>query len=77
MVTAISVLDVMKMGNIVPRAGLEPTSLHIQASVLPLHHVGSLMLPMYPSLPIYASEVRADYYWSNNRVKLLLASSLQ
>ena len=30
----------MKMGNIVPRVGLEPASLAFRASVLPLHHVG-------------------------------------
>ena len=30
----------MKMGIIVPRAGLEPTALAFWASVLPLHHVG-------------------------------------
>ena len=34
----------MKMGN-VPRAGLEPTSLAFQASVLLLHQLGSLMSP--------------------------------
>ena len=33
------VVGVMKIGNIVPRVGLEPTSLAFQASVLPLHHV--------------------------------------
>ena len=36
-------MGVTKMGNTVPRAGLEPTSLAFQASVLPLHHVGSLI----------------------------------
>ena len=40
MVTATSVVGVMKMGNTVPRAGLEPTSLAFRASVLHLHHVG-------------------------------------
>ena len=33
-------VGVMKMGNTVPTAGLKPTSLSLQASVLPLHHVG-------------------------------------
>ena len=37
------VVGVMKMGNIVPRAGIELTSLAFQTSVLQLHHVGSLM----------------------------------
>ena len=35
-----SIMGVMKMGNIVHRAGIEPTSLAFRASVLPLHHVG-------------------------------------
>ena len=37
----------MKMGNIVPRA--------FWASVLPLHHIGTLMSPLYPRLPVYAA----------------------
>ena len=49
------VMGVMKMGNIVPRAGLEPTSLAFQASVLPLHHVGSLMSPLYPCPLVYVA----------------------
>ena len=40
MVTATSVVGVMKMGNTVPRVGLEPTSLAFWASVLLLKHVG-------------------------------------
>ena len=64
----IYVMGVMKMGNTVPRTGLKPTSLAFQASVLPLHHVGSLMSPLSPHPPDYAapclreSEVSADYY---------------
>ena len=34
---------VMKMGNIVPRVGIKPTSLAFWASVRHLHHMGSLM----------------------------------
>ena len=34
MVTASSVMDVMEMENIVPRVGLEPTSLALGANVL-------------------------------------------
>ena len=45
----------MKMGNTVPRAELEPTSLTFQASGLPLHHVGSLMSPLYLRLPVYVA----------------------
>ena len=42
-----SVVGVMKMGNIVPRLGFEPTSLALQASVLPLHHV------VFPDITAY------------------------
>ena len=38
MVMATSVMRMMKMGNIVPRAGIEPTSLAFQGSALPFHH---------------------------------------
>ena len=48
-------MGVMKMRNIAPRAGIEPTSLAFQASVLPLHHTGFLMSPLYPRLPVYAA----------------------
>ena len=40
MVMATSVVGVMKMGNTVTRAELEPTYLALQASALPLHHIG-------------------------------------
>ena len=46
------VVGVMKMGNIVSRVGIEPTSLAFWAIVLPLHHVGSMMLPR---LLVYAA----------------------
>ena len=49
------VVGVMKMGNIVTRVGLEPTSLAFWASVQPLHHVGSLMSPVYRQPPVYAA----------------------
>ena len=44
----------MKMGNTVPRAGLEPTFLAFWASVLPFHHIGfpdvtTIPVPIYPS----------------------------
>ena len=61
-----TVAGVMKLGNTVPRVGLEPTSLAFSASVLPLHHVGFPDVTTIPkptcvcsSLP---SEVSADYY---------------
>ena len=38
-ISHIYVVGVMKMGNIVPRVGLEPTSVAFRASVLPLHHL--------------------------------------
>ena len=34
MITATSVVGVMKMGNIMPKAGIKPTSLAFQGSVL-------------------------------------------
>ena len=46
MVMATSVMGVIKMGNTVPRGGLGPTSLAFRASGLPLHHIGSLILPL-------------------------------
>ena len=54
MVTATSVMGVTKMGNTVPRAGFEPTSLAFRDSVLPLQNAGSLMSPLCPRLPVYA-----------------------
>ena len=44
------VVDVMKMRNTLPRAGIKPTSLAFWANELPLHHIGSLMTPLYPHL---------------------------
>ena len=38
-----SVVGVMQTGNTVSSVELEPTYLAFRASVLPLHHVGSLM----------------------------------
>ena len=52
----VRVVGVMKMENIVHRAGLEHTSLAVQANVLPLHHVGSMMSPLYPHPPVYAAQ---------------------
>ena len=46
------VVGVMKMGNTVLRVGLEARSLVFRASVLPLHYVGSPMLPLYPRPPV-------------------------
>ena len=55
MVMATSVVGVIKMGNTVPWAGIEPTSLAFRASVLPLHHVDYLKSPLYPRPPVYAA----------------------
>ena len=55
LVTATSVTGVTKMGNIVPRAGLKPTSLAFWTSVLPLHHIGPLMSLLYPRPPVYTT----------------------
>ena len=48
-------MDVTKMGNIVPRAGLKCRSLEFQANVLPLHNVSSLKSPLYPCPPVYVA----------------------
>ena len=50
-----SIVGEMKMGNIVPRAGLKHTSLTFQASVLPFHHIGSLISPLYLRPPVYVA----------------------
>ena len=55
MLMATSVMGVIKMVNIVPRAGIKPTSLAFQASALPLHYIGSLMASPYPNPPVYAA----------------------
>ena len=55
------------MGNIVPRVGIEPISLTFQASVLPFHHVDSLMSPLYPRLPVSAAPcLRGQYRLLNS-----------
>ena len=48
------IVCVMEKGTIVPGAGLKPTSLAFWVNVLPLHHVGSPMSPLYLYLPVYA-----------------------
>ena len=48
-------------GNTVPRAGLKPTSLAFQASVLPFHYVGFLISP-HLSMQRHTSDVSANYY---------------
>ena len=48
-------VGVMKTGNIMPRAGIEPTFLAFRASVLPLRHVGSLMSTLHPRPPVYVA----------------------
>ena len=50
-----SVVGTMKMGNIVPKAGIEPTYLTFWAIVLPIHHLGYLMSQLCSRLPIYVS----------------------
>ena len=45
MVTATNVMGEMKMGNIVPRVGIKPTSLAFRASVLTLHHTDITTIP--------------------------------
>ena len=52
MVTATSIVGATKIGITVPREGLGPTSLAFWASVLPLHHIGSLLSQLYPCPPV-------------------------
>ena len=65
-------MGVIKIGNIVLRAGLEPTSLAVQANILPLHHTCSLMSPLYQRLPVYV----APCLRSQCRLLLKLAKAL-
>ena len=63
-----NIVGLMKMGNIVRRAGLEPTSLAFWAIVLLLHHIGSWCrhyTHTYMSMQLLASEISADYYTNN------------
>ena len=58
---------VVNMTHIVPTAGIIPTSLAFWASVLPYHHIGSLMSLLYPhnthlSMQFLALKVSGDYY---------------
>ena len=63
LITATSVMGVRKMENIVPTAGIEPTSLAFQARVLPLHHICSPDVTTIPTaMQFLASEVSADMY---------------
>ena len=48
------------MGNSVPRAGIEPTYLAFQASVLAFDHIGTLMSSLYPHPPVYAAPFLRD-----------------
>ena len=55
MVIATRVLGVVKMENIVPRVRIEHIYLALLATVLPLHHVGSLISQLYLCPPVYAA----------------------
>ena len=54
-----------KVGNIESRAGLKPTSLAFRVSVVPLHHGGSLVSPIFAyshlSMWLFVTEVSAYY----------------
>lgn len=52
-VMAIKILGMTKVGKIVPRVGSEPTPLAFQVTVIPLHHICSLISQVYPRLPAY------------------------
>ena len=49
------VVGVMKMGNTMPRVGLEHASLAFWARALPLHRIGSLTSLLYPCQPVYVA----------------------
>ena len=49
------VVGVRTMDNIVPRAGLGPAFLEFWASVIPLHHLGSLVSLLYLHPPMYVA----------------------
>ena len=55
MVMVTNVMGVMKMGNTVPRVRFKSTSLAFWDSVIPLHHMRSLMSPLYPRPPVCAA----------------------
>ena len=75
LVTAASVMAVVKMGNTVPRVGIKPTSLAFWASVKPLHHIGSLISPLYPRLPVYVAPcLRGECRLLQYLIKLLLTT---
>ena len=70
MVTATSVVGGTTMGNIVHRAGFEPTSLAFRASVLPLYYVGFTDVTTIPtpaclcgSLPQRSVQTTTIAYW--------------
>ena len=48
------VMCVLKIGNTVPRVGVEPTYVALWASVLPLHYI-PLLSPLCPRPPVYAA----------------------
>ena len=69
LVMVISVMGVMKMGNVVPRAGIEPTSIALRASVLtiipcrlPLNHHYTHVYLFMQSMQFLASEVSESCY---------------
>ena len=58
----VRVMGTLKMGNIVLRAGLELTWLPFWTSVVPLHHIGSMMSPRYPHSTVYAASCLRDQF---------------
>ena len=62
-------MGVVKIGNIVPQVGLEPTSLVSRGSVLSLHH--SLMSPLCPRLPVYAAPCLTYIYINSIQISAI------
>ena len=63
-VTLIRVVGEMIVGNIAPRAGIEPISLTFHNSVLPLY-LGSLMSPCYLCISLSERSVQTTAFSSN------------
>ena len=51
----IGIVGVIKMGNIVQKLRIEPTSLAFRARVLRLHHIGSMVSSLYSRRPVCAA----------------------
>ena len=66
------VVGEMKMGNIVPRVGIKPTSLPFWSSVLPLHIASHhSVLPDVTTMPMPICLCRSLPQWSVQTITLV------